>query len=144
MTPRAWLLLFLSTEALGADGPDELDPIRIQKGMFLLSQRGPSRDLYSFRPYNWGPFSSAIYTDLEELEDKGLVESRRVPGRSWKVFQTTAAGDEHAAKIADKVDADHVEWLRRAREYVTGRSFVRLLRDIYEHFPQYKQRSLLR
>jgi uncharacterized protein len=144
MTPREWLLLFLSADALGVDGPEELDPIRIQKGMFLLSERGPARHTYSFRPYNWGPFSSAIYSDLESLESSGLVESHPLPGRTWKVYQTTTAGEDRAARLAKELDADDVNWLGRTRQYVTGRSFVRLLRDIYANYPQYKRRSLLR
>jgi hypothetical protein len=144
MRPKEWLLLFLSAEALGVDAPEELDPIRIQKGMFLLSERGPARDTYTFRPYNWGPFSSAIYSDLGSLESSGLVESHPLPGRTWKVWQTTAAGDERAIRIAKDLDDDEVNWLGRTRLYVTGRSFVRLLRDIYANYPQYKRRSLLR
>lgn len=144
VTPRAWLLLLLSAEALGADGPEELDPIRIQKGMFLLSDRGPARGAYEFRPYNWGPFSSQIYQDLEALERRGLVESRRLPGRTWRAYQTTRVGDKRAVKIAQQLDPEHVRWLGRVREFLTDRSFVQLLREIYRVYPQYKPRSLLR
>lgn len=49
-----WLLLLLDRAALEASGPDELDPVRIQKGMFLLSERGSARGLYNFRAYDWG------------------------------------------------------------------------------------------
>lgn len=144
MEPREWLLLLLSTEPLSADGPEELDPIRIQKAMFLLSQRGPARGLYAFRPYNWGPFSRAVYDDLDSLQEQGLLEARSVPGRSWRMFRTTAAGDERAAQIARRLEPQHIEWLARTREFVTQRSFVRLLHDIYREYPQYSGRSLLR
>lgn len=139
-----WLLLFLSRDSLGVDGPAEVDPIRIQKGMFLLSQRGPARDLYAFRPYNWGPFSPAIYGDLDYLVGEGLVEIEAVPGQTWKRYRTTQKGESKTSKLIDRVDASAVDWLGRARRYVTSRSFSQLLREIYARYPKYATESLLR
>jgi DNA-binding PadR family transcriptional regulator len=141
---REWLLLFISRNALGIEGPDGLDPIRIQKGLFLLSKRGPARNLYSFRPYNWGPFSAEIYSDLDTLEKSGLISGDRVPGRSWRLFRCTAAGDAQAAEAADRLGRADIEWLGQTRRFVTERLFDSLLRDIYREYPEYAQRSLLR
>jgi DNA-binding PadR family transcriptional regulator len=144
MERQDWLLLFLSRDASGTVGPEGLDPIRIQKGMFLLSKRGPARNLYTFRPYNWGPFSSEIYADLEGLEAAGLARGERVPGRSWRLYRTTPAGHLRAESAAMGLRGEEVEWLGRLREFVTERSFDRLLRDIYSEYPEYARRSLLR
>ena len=104
-----WLVLLLDCDALGASGPEELDPVRIQKGMFLLSERGPARGLYTFKAYDWGPFSSAIYGDLDALTRHGYLDEYRVPGRTWSTYRVTASGHELAAGMADQIGSANVE-----------------------------------
>lgn len=130
-----WLLLLLDRAALGAHGPDELDPVRIQKGMFLLSQRGPARDLYNFQPYDWGPFSSGIYADLGRLTRQGLLDEERQVGRTWSTYRVTTRGHERATAAAARVGGTSREWLRQARDFLTTRSFAQLLRDVYDMYP---------
>jgi uncharacterized protein len=130
-----WLLLLLDRAALGAQGPDDLDPVRIQKGMFLLSKRGPQRDMYEFQPYDWGPFSSDIYADLASLTRQGYLSEERMPGRTWSTYRVTARGRERAAALAAQMRAENIAWLRQAREFLTTRSFAQLLRDIYALYP---------
>ena len=64
---RDWLLLLVG---LRTEGPDAaLDPVRSQKGMFLLRQRGILDDTesYEFTPYHYGPYSFELRSDLEAL-----------------------------------------------------------------------------
>lgn len=136
-----WLLLLLDKDALGAQGPQELDPVRIQKGMFLLSERGPARGLYGFRAYDWGPFSSAIYADLDTLTRHGYLSEERVLGRSWSTYKITIRGHEQAAAMASQLDGQAIAWLRQAREFLTTRSFAQLLREIYDLYPDYAVNS---
>jgi hypothetical protein len=51
-----WLLLLLAFKA-ESDSP-ALDPIRVQKGMFLVAEEGglPAEERYDFTPYSWGPY----------------------------------------------------------------------------------------
>jgi uncharacterized protein len=137
--PRDWLLLFLA----GNGHEEPLDPIRIQKGMFLLSMRGPQRDLYTFKPYDWGPFSSDIYHDLDVLEDAGLVLSEAAPGRTWRLYRTSIEGTRLAREFADGMGEANVRWLLDTRRFVTERSFLRLLQDIYAAYPEYAANSKL-
>jgi uncharacterized protein YwgA len=130
-----WLLLLLDRDALGATAPDELDPVRIQKGMFLLSRRGPARNLYDFQAYDWGPFSPAIYADLASLARQGYLIEEKVPGRTWSTYRITPRGHERAAALAAQMRAEDVAWLRQAREFLTTRSFAQLLRDVYALYP---------
>lgn len=137
----AWLVLLLDRDALDASGPEELDPVRIQKGMFLLSQRGPARALYSFRAHDWGPFSSAIYGDLDALTRQGYLDESAMPGRAWSTYRVTPSGHELAAGKASQIGDANVRWLRSAREFLTSRSFAQLLRDIYEEYPDFAVNS---
>jgi hypothetical protein len=139
---QQWLLLFISGTALGTeDSP--LDPVRIQKGLFLLEMSGRAGHLYDFQPYNWGPFSAEIYRDLDTLVASGFVAEDPVPGHTWRQYRTTAHGESQARQFATAAPADTLDWLARARLYVTGQPFARLLRDIYRRFPQYAAQSLL-
>ncbi len=137
----AWLVLLLDRAALGASGPDELDPVRIQKGMFLLSKRGPARGLYTFRAYDWGPFSSAIYGDLDAMTRQGYLDEQRVVGRTWSTYRVTPSGHELAVAMARQIGDVKVGWLRSAREFLTTRSFAQLLREIYEEYPDFAVNS---
>ncbi len=143
LTAIDWLLLFLSRGPLGAAGPAELDPIRIQKGLFLLSMRGPARDVYSFRPHYWGPFSSEIYRDLSLLEAQGLVQTEYPVGQTWALYRTTSQGEARAAELAGRLDHRFVDWLADDRGFVTKHSFVQLLKEIYAAYPEYAEKSLL-
>jgi hypothetical protein len=71
MDRRDWLLLFIGAPG----GPYSTDQIRVMKGMFLVSKEGPDdlRDLYNFEPYDYGPFDTTIYHDLDTLELEGLI-----------------------------------------------------------------------
>lgn len=140
---KDWLLLFVSSETLGLP-PTSLDPVRIQKGMFLLSKRGPARDLYQFEPYNWGPFSAQVYADLDDLIAEGLVQPEEAPGRSWSSFRVTGSGEKVATGLTSEISKDDVDWLNRARRFVTGNSFASLLNKIYAAYPEYATRSKFR
>jgi hypothetical protein len=138
-----WLLLLIDRDALEADSPKSLDPVRIQKGLFLLSMRGPARDLYSFIPYSWGPFSREVYRDLDGLVAKGLLRREPVPGQNWVRYSVTETGHERAQAFAKNLSAPDRDWLARVRRYLTDRSFGQLLREIYDAYPQYATRSRL-
>jgi hypothetical protein len=136
-----WLLLLLDRAALGAHGPEELDPVRIQKGIFLLSKRGPARDLYGFQAYNWGPFSSDIYADLASLTRQGYLTEERALGRTWSTYRVTGRGHARATAAASEVGQTATGWLRQTREFLTTRSFAQLLRDVYALYPDYAVNS---
>ncbi len=141
MSPRDWLLLLVSVGE--EDAPDYIDPIRLQKGMFLLSERGPERHIYEFRPFHWGPFSPAIYEDLTGLEQAGLIESDHIPGRTWHVYRPTPSGKRAAMELQSSQSEGSVGWVRRVRRYVSSRSFVQLLREIYAAYPEYSTKTKL-
>jgi uncharacterized protein YwgA len=144
MNRSDWLLLLLDKVALDVDGPDSLDPVRIQKGMFLLSKRGPAPEAYHFKPYNWGPFSRDVYADLDALQSSGLISAQWPAGQNWARYEPTQEGHARAAALVESLDEAHVTWMREARAFLTTRSFSRLLEDVYELFPEYATQSHFR
>jgi hypothetical protein len=132
---RDWLLLLL-------DGG--MDPIRIQKGMFLFAMESgaPASEVYQFEPYNWGPFSRAIYGDLETLEAQGLIERVPVMGATYARYRRTPDGEAAASRLAAKANPEWLSYLLDLRGKITNASFDRLLRAVYKQYPEYATRSI--
>jgi hypothetical protein len=148
MQPRDWLLLLIGLDAAGDH--DTIDPVRVQKGMFLLAREGglPPKQRYWFVAYNYGPMSPRVYRDLEALERAGLVERRSAgDGLRWRPVGTTAAG---AARVRELLAAAQpreraaIEWLRETKRRMLGLTFAELLTDIYARYPAYAARSVFR
>ena len=145
MTRRNWLLLFIAL-----DGEAHvLDPLRIQKGLFLLAREGglPRRERYWFVPYNYGPMSPRLYRDVEALVREGLLEHRVVDGRRWRPVRATPAGRERAQQLVEHASpCEHaaIERLRGIRRFVRGVDLGRLLAVIYERYPAFAERSVFR
>jgi uncharacterized protein YwgA len=130
-----------------ADVRAALDPIRIQKGMFLLAQEGglPEHEQYRFRPYDYGPFSARIYDDLDALVEEGLVAREAVPGYTWSRYRLTPAGMAQAQQFADNLDEARrksVRLLAELKRDVLSQSFTRLLRYVYRRYPHYARNSI--
>ena len=133
MEPKDWLLLLLEKE---------LDPIRIQKGMFLFAEESgaPKGETYDFQPYNWGPCSFEIYDDLDILHRDGLIERRPVSGKSWYRYQVTDAGRVLMPSISRR-NATASGYLREIKASIKKASFNDLLSNVYEKYPEYATRS---
>ncbi len=122
MRKRDWLLI-----ALG----ERLEPIQVQKTLFKFAEESGADDSerYDFEPYNWGPCSFEIYDDLGELREEQLVEFEP-SGRGWNAYRVTDKGVQVAQGLREKADSDLVDRMDDIRDYVTSRSFGRLLRDV--------------
>jgi uncharacterized protein len=140
-----WLLLLLAFKA-ESDSP-ALDPIRVQKGMFLLAEEGglPAEERYDFTPYNWGPYCRDVRTDLDRLVGEGYVQARDVPGYSWKRYGLTAAGIDYARHVLrEEVEPQHARRVADIKQRVSSPSFNELLDDVYTAYPRMAVNSLFR
>ncbi len=141
-----WLLLFLTVPARRGARPRSLEPLRIMKGLFLISQRGAGElhDLYAFKPYDYGPFTPEVYRDLDALAEAGLVVEDAVAGRSWRTYRPSEEGIAAADLLAGFIDETSAAILAEAYEFVTSRGFLRLLRDIYAQYPGYAVNTIVK
>ncbi|MGH2944882.1 MAG: hypothetical protein ACRDPC_01175 [Solirubrobacteraceae bacterium] len=145
MTRRDWLLLLIAM-----DGDDEgLDPIRVQKAMFLFAEEGgrPVGERYAFVAYNYGPMSPGLYRDVEALVRRGLIERREVDGYRWHRLRATVAGHQRAGDRLCAVSGDEAvaaARLREMRRTVQALDFTGLLETIYDRYPRFAQRSVFR
>jgi uncharacterized protein YwgA len=146
MRRRDWLLLFAAYEG----APDGLDPIRFQKGLFLFAKRArvPDRSKDSFKPYDYGPMSPGIYSDLDRLVDDGLLERVAVPGKRWSRYKSGSATFREGQRILRQAQKEKL--LEAARELftikqeVSGVGFSELLERVYAEHPEYAVNSVFR
>lgn len=145
MTAKDWLLVFIACE----EGEEGLDPVRVQKGMFLLAREGglPARHRYRFVPYNYGPMSRGVYRDVGFLADERLLAERPIPGYAWGRLVATEKGRARARELIDAEPAitpARLAAVREIRRTVAGSRFEELLRRIYARYPEYATRSVFR
>ncbi len=112
-----------------------------------MAKEAPTRWLpgdarYDFEPYNYGPYSRDIYTDLDRLLSAGYVEAEEVAGQSWKRYSVTANGAEAYRRASAQFEADAVEYIGRVRKYVGDLSFRTLLTKVYKAYPDYAVNSV--
>lgn len=143
MSPADWLLLLISARPSRRG----LDPIRLQKGMFLLAREGgiAPRERYWFVPYNYGPMSPALYRDLEKLEAEGLVERTLVLDESWRQLTPTAEGMRRARALRRRArgrSPEAVAELSRIKRTIVQMTFSELIADVYRRYPYFARRSV--
>jgi hypothetical protein len=140
LRPRDWLLLLFD----GAQEP--LDRVRIQKSMFLFAERSkaPDGEKYEFTPYHYGPFSFAIYPDLDALVAGGALRVEPDPASALPRYSLTGAGAADVALLRAQAPAERLGLLAGLRGWVVARSFGALLDDVYRMYPQYAVRSVFR
>ena len=142
MSRRDWLILLLAYQGRGA-GPG-LDPVRVQKGMFLTSQEAtlPADQKYEFRAHHYGPYSDDLKWDLNSLVREGVVAEIPVPGYTWSRYELTGAGLERARQLLDIAPIEAQHQLFGIKQRITGVSFNDLLRDVYAKYPDYATNSI--
>jgi hypothetical protein len=135
------LLMFLGVSAT------PVDPIRIMKGMFLITKKMPEEwlpqeDRYDFVAYDYGPCSFEIYRDLDTLERQGLVRADEVSGESWKKFSVSSSGKAELVRLEPTFAREARSYISRVREFVGRLSFQQLLKSVYAAFPEYARNSV--
>lgn len=138
----SWLLALIA-----GSSPDDdlLDPIRIQKGIFLLQQDGviPKPDRYKFMPYNYGPAAFGIYDDIRLLQADGLVIEQPSERHSYQVYRATPAGRKRAEGFLGSLPADVAARVMTTRSLVAGKEFRELLEYVYSRYPKYAEKSVV-
>jgi uncharacterized protein YwgA len=141
--PRDRLLLFIALDG----APRGLDPIRLQKGMFLfaMEESSASDEVYEFVPYHYGPMSTQIYRDLEHLTDQGLIEAAPVKGQSWARYSATKDGLIKArALLAQEPSQEAARRLHDIKVDVSSHTYQEVLEDVYDRFPEFASKSVFR
>jgi hypothetical protein len=139
-TRADWPLLALDTAEDGV-----LTPVQMQKALFLLEKQAHDlipTDFYSFAAYNYGPFSSQIYDDLNEHAREGRIVFNQTPGRSWSSYLITPVGELRATMVTSEIDIDLLNYLDDLVIWVKSLRFSELVGAVYKAYPDYAKNSI--
>lgn len=143
MQPRDRLLLFIALDG----APQGLDPIRLQKGMFLfaMDDASGSEEIYDFVPYDYGPMSTQIYQDLDSLIESGLIAATPVEGQTWSRYSAT---EEGLVVARDLLGRERSQTLARRlyeiKNDVSSHTYQQVLEDVYDRYPEFASKSVFR
>lgn len=139
MNRSDWTLL-----AICAANGQGLSPVQLQKTLFLLGRELPNavgQGYYDFKPYHYGPFDRAVYSDAEKLAVAGDVAITQRPGESWNRYLATAQGCERAEALKTEVP-QAIAYLQSVVQWALRQSFQQLVRSIYEKYPEMRANSV--
>lgn len=140
MNRQGWLLL-----AIAQAGDKGLSPIQIQKTMFLLRMEAADyvgQRFYTFKPFNYGPFSSVIYKEVDFLVFSGMLREQQ--SDNYNIYVATTAGRDRANTLIQRLDEKPKRYLVKLVRWVTSVDFGQLLRSVYAKYPKYATKSLFR
>lgn len=141
MNRLGWLILFFGYQPPGELAPPpELDPLRVQKGLFLLDQVAvlPEDEAYDFKAHDYGPVSPQIYGDIDNLIAAHLLrQSKPGPNERYWYSQATDIGRTAANDLAQKADPRHLLYLEVIRSLLNELQFNEIVSGIYAAYPDY-------
>ncbi|MEO1015353.1 MAG: hypothetical protein AAFX08_09240 [Pseudomonadota bacterium] len=131
--------------ALAANDDATYAPVQVQKLFFLIDENLAADlggKLFSFEPYDYGPFDKNVYAELEALERAGLVEIVNRASRRSRRYRLTAAGNALGGEACAVLRPEVQDYLRNAAKWVCSLSFAELVGAIYKAYPRMKQNSI--
>lgn len=124
---------------------------RFQKLVFLAQQETSLEGGYEYEPDQYGPFSSELYSALEELERKGLIKQATETTRSGNekyVYSLTKKGQLVVQKILNDEkyeDASEVfDYAQEIKRKHNEEPLDRLLRYVYNEYSSYTENSTIK
>jgi uncharacterized protein YwgA len=128
---------------------------RFQKLIFLMQKEGnldqlDPADTYRFEPYDYGPFSSSLYDDLDDHIERGLIEDsmEEIDEEDDIVKYEYRLEQEGREFVEDRLsDSEIKRIVREAERIVKEYGSLRLpelIDVVYSKYPKYAENSVLR
>ncbi|MFC7229982.1 PadR family transcriptional regulator (plasmid) [Salinirubellus salinus] len=139
---------------LHACGGDQIEGrTRLQKLVFLMEQELDEEAKtalnlpdYNFIPYDYGPFSKALYDDLDSLEEDGLIRVEEEDMADGKVKYTYQLTDDGKSWVDQRLPQDAPNSVRERAEALKSEFNGVLLSDlidtVYAEYPKYAENSV--
>lgn len=99
--------------------------------------------VFSFRGYNYGPFTEEIYDCLEFLQNLDLVELNEEENRKG-VILTQKGLEFFNTRVKDVIPDELIKMLEKVVEEYGALSYDELIRRVYNEHPEYAEKSLIR
>ena len=142
------LMLLLAEGKSGTINEPIKGKTRLQKELFLsqkkLKDSGVS-ELYSFRPYHYGPYSKEIYYDIKWLKKEGIVEEIPISttlGGTIRQFKLTAEGIRKTKEMIEKRELSYqYNLIREIKKNYNSMNVVELVNLTHRKYPEYVGRE---
>jgi uncharacterized protein YwgA len=135
--------LVLAALAAGGQGA-AYSPVQVQKLFFLIDEEVPQSvggKHFHFRPYDYGPFDSDVYTEIEQLKRAGFAE---IEAGYYRSYSLTVAGYERGQAVLANIEPAARDFIARSSRWVRKLSFSQLVSAIYKEYPEMKAASVFR
>lgn len=141
---------------LYADEEHQIDGrTRFQKLIFLMQMEGNLNDLaptdtYRFEPYDYGPFSSTLYDDLDIHIERGLIDdSKEELDEEDDIVKYKYQLEPEGQKfIQARLSEGALERIVNEAERIVGQygdmPLPELIDLVYSKYPDYAENSVLR
>lgn len=127
-------------------GPDILlSPVQAQKLFFILDREAPllfDGPYFDFKPYDYGPFDVAVYSELENLNRNGLAKVEE--SYPYRIYGLTDSGYKTGLKLAKTFSDEASKYIKDAGSFVQRLSFQQLVTAIYKKYPDMRSKSVFR
>jgi hypothetical protein len=140
---------------------------RLEKLLFLLDREADAQKYvdapFTFRPYDFGPYSKEVYEAVEVLEAAGLVDEDLVysgdgvdtieshiagiqdePEGAERRFRLTEAGEDVAQLLARQAPQELIDKLSEIKNRYGGLPLRNLIHYVYSRYPAFAERSKIR
>ncbi len=131
---------------LSTSGGSEWTPVQVQKMFFLLDKKVPSAlggPHWDFKPYDYGPFDSDVYSTIEQLSRDGFTHVDRAPGE-MRTFRLTPEGQRRGQAALAQVQPNIADYVARLSNWLRALSFQQLVSEVYREFPDMRANSVFR
>ena len=132
--------------ALAAGGENATyTPVQVQKLFFILDREashllgGPH---FNFQPYDYGPFDQTVYSGLEDLSRRDLVQVHS--SGKYRTYGLSRAGYNEGERLLYLLPANAVGYIQSIATWIQQLSFQQLVASIYNRYPEMKAKSVFR
>jgi hypothetical protein len=114
--------------------------------MFLIAENAPDlfdpTSRYSFAPYDYGPFDSSVYQDLEQMQRDELVRVDKHEGYGYRCYRATEQGVAIGRTLLDGMPQPRRALVEKTVALVLPLTFRQLVSAIYRTYPHMKVNSV--
>jgi uncharacterized protein YwgA len=131
---------------LSAGEGKNFSPVQLQKLFFILDQEIP--DLvdgphFDFKPYDYGPFDSSVYSTLNELISSGNLVRSGESAHPRRTYNTTNEGFTAGKALFDShFNSEARTYIKQIVDFVLGCNFSELVSAVYKQYPGMKVNSV--
>ncbi|MBB3931711.1 uncharacterized protein YwgA [Kaistia hirudinis] len=135
----------LTLAILAAADGKPYTPVQVQKAAFLVTRNIPGivteGPAFNFAPYDYGPFDSSVYSEVESLQNQGLATVGQSYGR-WRTYAANQAGIEAGAQVLAAIPEAQREYILEVARWVRSLDFATLVKSVYQAYPDMKVNSI--